>query len=161
MLCQLWASAANFFGPSGRRDLQLDGEGGQVGVFGKGGTTRAIQVPACAHRLAYAETGAGGPVFCSPQEKGGVLLPLTVLRIVRKSSARAGIELPSRLLVPAHTLSAAERTTTGSFTSCLAHGLAAFRDKCTKILRIPALPRCRTTFVLRLKMTDDKGRVQE
>jgi hypothetical protein len=53
--------------------------------------------------------------FRSAEKKGGVLLPLAVLRIVRKSSVRAGIELPSRLLVPAHTLSAAGRTATGRF----------------------------------------------
>jgi hypothetical protein len=96
--------------------LQLDGEGGQIGVFGKGGATHVIQVPACAHRLAYAETGAGGPVFRSPQEKGRRRVAAPGRAPHRpESSARAGIELPSRQLVPAHTLSAAGLTTTGRF----------------------------------------------
>jgi integrase/recombinase XerD len=81
------------------RDLQPNGEGGQISVFGKGGVTRAIQVPASVWKLLTGlrtpKTGAGDPVFRSRKgENGGVLRSLAVLRIVRKASARAGIELP-------------------------------------------------------------------
>jgi site-specific recombinase XerD len=81
------------------RDLQPNGDGGQINVFGKGGITRAIQVPASVWKLLTGlrtpKTGTGDPVFRSRKEKdGGVLRPLAVLRIVRKASARAGIELP-------------------------------------------------------------------
>jgi site-specific recombinase XerD len=81
------------------RDLQPNGEGGQIGVFGKGGVTRAIQVPASAWKLLTGlrppKTGPGDPVFRSRKgSNGGVLRPLAVLRIVRKAAARAGIELP-------------------------------------------------------------------
>jgi integrase/recombinase XerD len=81
------------------RDLQPNGEGGQIGVFGKGGVTRVIQVPASVWKLLGSlrtpKTAAGDPVFLSRKEKnGGRLRPLAVLRIVRKASVRAGIELP-------------------------------------------------------------------
>jgi integrase/recombinase XerD len=81
------------------RDLQPNGEGGQISVFGKGGVTRAIQVPASVWKLLTSlrtpKASAGDPVFRSRKgENGGVLRPLAVLRIVRKASARAGIELP-------------------------------------------------------------------
>ena len=81
------------------RNLQPNGDGGQISVFGKGGVTRAIQVPASVWKLLNGprtpKTVAGDPVFRSRKGKnGGVLRPLAVLRIVRKASARAGIELP-------------------------------------------------------------------
>jgi integrase/recombinase XerD len=81
------------------RDLQPNGEGGQISVFGKGGVTRAIQVPASVWKLLTGlrmpKAGTGDPVFRSRKGKnGGVLRPLAVLRIVRKASIRAGIELP-------------------------------------------------------------------
>ena len=80
------------------RDLQPNGEGGQISVFGKGGITRAIQLPASVWKLLSGlrtpDTAAGDPIFPSRKGKnGGVLRPLAVLRIVRKASARAGIEL--------------------------------------------------------------------
>jgi site-specific recombinase XerD len=81
------------------RNLQPNGDGGQISVFGKGGLTRAIQVPASVWRLLVGlrtpKTVAADPVFRSRKGKhGGVLRPLAVLRIVRKASARAGIDLP-------------------------------------------------------------------
>jgi integrase/recombinase XerD len=81
------------------RNLQPNGDGGQISVFGKGGVTRSIQVPASVWKLLTglrtAKTAATDPVFRSRKAKnGGVLRPLAVLRIVRKASARAGIELP-------------------------------------------------------------------
>jgi integrase/recombinase XerD len=81
------------------RDLQPNGEGGQITVFGKGGATRAIQVPASVWKLVTslrtANTAAHDPVFQSRKSKtGGRLRSVAVLRIVRKAAARAGIELP-------------------------------------------------------------------
>ncbi len=81
------------------RDLQPNGDGGQITVFGKGGVTRAIQLPASVWKLATslrtANTGALDPVFRSRKGKdGGWLRPTAVLRIVRQAAARAGIELP-------------------------------------------------------------------
>ena len=81
------------------RDLQPNGEGGQITVFGKGNITRAIQMPASVWRLVQAlrpaTAGPGDPVFRSrKQDHGGVLRPLAVLRLVRQAACRAGIELP-------------------------------------------------------------------
>jgi site-specific recombinase XerD len=81
------------------RDLQPNGEGGQITVFGKGGLTRAIQVPASVWKLLIElrtpKTTGNDPVFRSRKAKsGGRLRPLAVLRIVRKAALRAGIEVP-------------------------------------------------------------------
>jgi site-specific recombinase XerD len=76
------------------RDLQPNGDGGQITVFGKGGSTRSIQVPASVWTLLCESRGeavAADPVFRS--RKGGGLKPLAVLRIVKKAAARAGIKL--------------------------------------------------------------------
>ena len=81
------------------RDLQPSGDGGQVTVFGKGGETRAVRVPASVWKLVVglrdAGAGLGDPVFRSRKgTNGGVLRPLAVLRVVRGAARRAGIELP-------------------------------------------------------------------
>jgi len=81
------------------RDLQPKQDGGQVTVLGKGGVTRAILIPASVWKLANglrcANAQPGDPVFRSRKKgNGGVLRPLAVLRIVRKSAQLAGIELP-------------------------------------------------------------------
>ena len=81
------------------RDLQPNPDGGQVTVFGKGGVTRAIRIPASVWKLVNGLRGAKvepcDPVFRSRKKgKGGVLRPLAVFRIVRQSARRAGIELP-------------------------------------------------------------------
>jgi integrase/recombinase XerD len=81
------------------RDLQPNGEGGQVTVFGKGGQTRAIRLPASVWKqLAALRTPAAGAddaVFRSRKIKdGGRLRTVAVLRIVRHAAARAGIDLP-------------------------------------------------------------------
>jgi integrase/recombinase XerD len=81
------------------RDLQANGEGGQVTVFGKGGNTRAIQLPASVWKLVLglrpSPAGPDDPVFVSRKAKtGGRLRPLAVFRVVRKAARRAGIELP-------------------------------------------------------------------
>jgi len=80
------------------RDLQPNGEGGQITVFGKGGVTRSIQVPASVWKLVNGLRGVqaaqADPVFRSRKRKnGGVLQPLAVLRVVRQAARRAGIEL--------------------------------------------------------------------
>jgi site-specific recombinase XerD len=80
------------------RDLQPNGEAGQITVFGKGGVTRAIQVPPAVWKLVTglrtAECKPGDPVFRSRKSKtGGRLGSVAVLRIVRQAAARAGIEL--------------------------------------------------------------------
>jgi integrase/recombinase XerD len=81
------------------RDLQAVGDGGQITVFGKGGLTRAIQIPASVWKLVQAlwtdETSPDDPVFRSRNRKqGGRLRPLAVLRLVRQAAKQAGIELP-------------------------------------------------------------------
>jgi len=79
------------------RDLQPNGEGGQISVLGKGSKTRTIQVPASVWQLLLAlreeDAGLADPVFRS-RKKGGFLQPVAVLRVVRAASARAGIHLP-------------------------------------------------------------------
>ncbi|HZS70395.1 MAG TPA: tyrosine-type recombinase/integrase [Candidatus Acidoferrum sp.] len=81
------------------RDVQSNGEGGQITVFGKGGKTRTVQLPESVWnllvRLRPLRAAAEDPVFVSRKKKsGGRLRPLAVLRIVRSAAARAGIELP-------------------------------------------------------------------
>jgi site-specific recombinase XerD len=81
------------------RDLQPNGEGGQITVFGKGGVTRAIQIPASVwQQLLQLRGGDALPadaVFRSRKKNaGGWLRPLAVLRMVRKAAARAGVDLP-------------------------------------------------------------------
>jgi integrase/recombinase XerD len=77
------------------QDLQPAGDGGQISVFGKGGKTRAIRLPAGVWRqlgCMRCGRGSGGqPVFCS-RKRRGALTPVAVLRIVRQAAKRAGIE---------------------------------------------------------------------
>src|SRR3954447_23322816 len=78
------------------RDLQPAGESGQITVFGKGGVTRSVHLPASVWNDILplrASAGADEPVFRS-RKKSGALQPLAILRIVRKAALRAGIELP-------------------------------------------------------------------
>lgn len=79
------------------RDLQPNGEGGQITVFGKGSVTRSIQLPASVWQLLLAlrskNAAPDHPVFRS--RKGGQYLqPIAVLRVVRAAAKRAGIALP-------------------------------------------------------------------
>jgi integrase/recombinase XerD len=101
MLALLYASGARVSELCGLcwRDLQPNGEGGQITVLGKGSITRAIQVPVSVWKLVSglrsAQAGPDDPVFRSRKAKsGGGLRPLAVLRIVRRAARRAGIELP-------------------------------------------------------------------
>jgi integrase/recombinase XerD len=81
------------------RDLHPVGDSGQITVFGKGGVTRATQLPASVWKLLNAlrpgHSAPDDPVFRSRKAKsGGFLRPAAVLRLVRKAAQRAGIELP-------------------------------------------------------------------
>lgn len=69
--------------------------GGQLTLYGKGGKTRAVLLPAPAwDRIQSARGNAGpeDPVFLS--QKGGHLDPSAVLRIVKKAATLAGITKP-------------------------------------------------------------------
>lgn len=75
------------------RDVQANGDGVQITVFGKGGKTRAIQLPATVAQVLWKLRGPAGedvPVFRS-RKQGAALGPLAVLRIVRQAARRAGI----------------------------------------------------------------------
>jgi site-specific recombinase XerD len=77
------------------RDVQIIADGAQITVFGKGGKTRSVQLPASVWKLLEKLRGratGGDPVFRS-RKQGGELKPLAVLRIVRAASRRAGIDL--------------------------------------------------------------------
>jgi integrase/recombinase XerD len=77
------------------RDIQANGDGAQVTVFGKGGKTRAVQVPeSVAKALASLRDSCveDGAVFRS-RKRGEALQPAAVLRIVRYAAGRAGIDL--------------------------------------------------------------------
>jgi integrase/recombinase XerD len=81
------------------RDLQANGQGGQITVWGKGSVTRSVQLPVEVWKLVAAlrreGAGADAPVFVSRKRRGGGRLqPLAVLRIVRAAARRAGIALP-------------------------------------------------------------------
>jgi integrase/recombinase XerD len=76
------------------RDLQArDGGEGQVTVYGKGGKTRAVLLPAAVWRdlqaLQDEAAGADGPVFRS--RKGGALTPRQAQRLVDAAARRAGL----------------------------------------------------------------------
>jgi integrase/recombinase XerD len=76
------------------RDVRANGGAAQITVFGKGGKTRAIQLPASVATLLAKLRGKDGeedPVFRS-RKHGAALRPLAVLRIVRQAARRAGIE---------------------------------------------------------------------
>jgi integrase/recombinase XerD len=82
------------------RDLQLNGDGGQITVLGKGSITRSIQLPASVweviNGLRTEAAAPDDPVFRSRKgtKNRGFLQPVAVLRIVREAAARAGIGLP-------------------------------------------------------------------
>jgi integrase/recombinase XerD len=83
------------------RDVQSRAESGQVTVFGKGGKTRSILLPASVWTGVVALRGDRGeddPVFLSRKRKP--LGASQILRVVKRAAARAGI--PSNVVV--HTL---------------------------------------------------------
>jgi integrase/recombinase XerD len=79
------------------RDLQPQGDSGQITVFGKGGRTRAIRLPVSVWKLLDGlrkDATPDDPIFGSRKVKnGGRLRPLAVFRVVRKAAQRAGIEV--------------------------------------------------------------------
>jgi len=69
--------------------------GGQLTLYGKGGKTRAVLLPAPAWQRLLSlrgEDGPENPVFKS--QKGGHLDTSAVLRVVKKTAALAGIKKP-------------------------------------------------------------------
>lgn len=82
------------------RDLQPNGDGGQITVLGKGCITRSIQLPASVWELVSGlrpkDAAPDEPVFRSRKnaKNRGFLQPVAVLRIVRTAAARAGIKVP-------------------------------------------------------------------
>jgi integrase/recombinase XerD len=77
------------------RDVQSNGDSAQITVFGKGGKTRAIRLPASVWQQLTALRGQDDgtqPLFRS-RKKGGALTPVGVLRIVRRAARRAGIDV--------------------------------------------------------------------
>ena len=74
------------------RDLQVRDAGGQVTVFGKGGKTRVVVLPASIWSSLSPLRGladADDPVFAS--QRGGHLDPSQVHRVVKAAAARAGL----------------------------------------------------------------------
>lgn len=74
------------------RDLQPRDDAGQVAVFGKGGKTRVVLLPASLWRALVSLRGEASPddaVFASA--KGGALDRSQVHRIVKAAAARAGL----------------------------------------------------------------------
>ena len=68
----------------------------KITVFGKGGKTRAVQLPESVSKLLSTIRGTAGdtdPVFRS-RDHGSALSTMAVLRIVRQAANHAGIELP-------------------------------------------------------------------
>ena len=97
LLTLLYASAVRVSELCGLcwRDVQANGDGGQITVFGKGDQTRSIQLPASVWKNLEKWRGDAGddqPLFPS-RKRGGSLKPLAVLRIVRQAAVRAGIDL--------------------------------------------------------------------
>jgi len=78
------------------RELQENGDSAQITVFGKGGKTRAIRLPASIGRqlreLRREGDGGDQPIFRS-RKRGGGLQPTAVLRIVRRAAQRAGMDV--------------------------------------------------------------------
>ena len=80
------------------QDLKPRRQGGQVSVFGKGGKTRVVLIPAPVWEVVWQLKGDGGeeqPVFRSRQRglNGYHVSRKQVWRIVRRAAERAGIDL--------------------------------------------------------------------
>src|SRR3954452_8159586 len=78
------------------RDLQPNGDGGQITVLGKGSVTRSVQLPASVWKQLESLRGSAGPddPVLRSRKKGAGLQTVAVLRIVKKAAERAGIDLP-------------------------------------------------------------------
>src|SRR3954462_5535443 len=78
------------------RDLQPNGDSGQITVLGKGSVTRSVQLPASVWKQLQSLRGSAGtddPVFRS-RKQGGALQSVAVLRLVKAAAKRAGIPVP-------------------------------------------------------------------
>jgi site-specific recombinase XerD len=115
LLLLLYASGVRRGEVAGLRwqDLQATTDRGQITVFGKGGKTRSVQLPASVWQQLSKLRGdalPSDPVF--PSRKGGE--PLTdsgIWRIVKAAAQRAGIDFPvsSHWLRHAHASHALDR----------------------------------------------------
>ena len=96
------------------RDLQERGDAGQVTVYGKGGKTRTVLLPAAVwkelHSLKKEGNTSTRPVFPS-RTRGGFLTPTQVRRLVYQAAQQASLdERPSpHWLRHAHATHALER----------------------------------------------------
>lgn len=95
LLRLLYASAGRVSEVAGLcwKDVQPNGDSGQVTLFGKGGETRTVKLSAGTWKeLQALRSGAAGdaPVFGS--QKGGNMTERQIRRIVEAAAKRAGIE---------------------------------------------------------------------
>lgn len=80
------------------RDLTPRDDAGQLNIFGKGGKTRVVLLPAALWRRVYALRGkAEGDAAVFRSRKGGCLDPATVHRILKRAAKRA--KLPEAVSV--------------------------------------------------------------
>jgi site-specific recombinase XerD len=94
------------------RDLQPRGDGGQATIYGKGGKTRAVLLPAGVWRVLVqlrGEAEMDAPAFAS--QRKGHLDPSQVHRVVKAAAARAGLsaEVSAHWLRHAHASHALDR----------------------------------------------------
>lgn len=95
-----------------RRDLQANGDSGQVTLFGKGGKTRSVLLPLRLYEALLTFAGwseLDEPLFRS--QKGGPVSPVQVERIVKRAAKRAGLpaEVSPHWLRHAHASHALDR----------------------------------------------------
>lgn len=95
------------------RDLAARDDAGQITIFGKGGKTRMVLLPAPLWNRVIAIRGGAGPdsfVFRS-RKKGGPLTPMQVHRIVKAAAKRARLpaEVSAHWLRHAHVSHALDR----------------------------------------------------
>lgn len=94
------------------RDLQPRDEAGQATIYGKGGKTRVVLLPASIWRALVGfrgEAGPEAPVFVS--QRRGQLDPSAVHRVVKAAAARAGLsaDVSAHWLRHAHASHALDR----------------------------------------------------
>lgn len=74
------------------KDVQPNGDSGQITLFGKGGKTRTVKVSKATYRILLAlrqDEPSDSPIFIS--QKGGALDETQVHRIVKEAAIRAGL----------------------------------------------------------------------
>jgi integrase/recombinase XerD len=93
------------------KKLQASGDTGQITVFGKGGKTRSIQLPASVWKQLLrlrANAAPGDAVFPSRKQRKA-LSESGIWRIVKRAGKRAGLELSPHWLRHAHASHALDR----------------------------------------------------